>query len=75
MPTFTPSTSFVAKSTLYQEFLAERNEIMRHKWLLSEKLGYDVGFEYALLDWIRHHREQWKITYRAKVHRDNGGQA
>jgi len=37
---------------LYQEFLAEREEILRHKWLESERLGYDIGFERALLDWI-----------------------
>ena len=29
---------FAQRSTLYQEFLAEREEILRHKWLESEKL-------------------------------------
>jgi hypothetical protein len=29
--------------SLYQEFLAEREEILRHKWLESERLGYDLG--------------------------------
>lgn len=47
-------------STLYQEFLAEREEIMRHKWIESEKAGYDVGFERALMDWILHHRSAWR---------------
>lgn len=51
---------FVKKSSLYQEFLAEREEILRHKWLESERLGYDIGFERALLDWIRKHREDWR---------------
>ena len=41
------------QSSLYQEFLAEREEILKHKWLESERLGYDIGFERALLDWIR----------------------
>ncbi len=53
-------TRFVQKSSLYQEFLAEREEILRHKWLESEKAGKDVGFEKALLDWIRNHREDWR---------------
>ena len=29
----------------------EREEILRHKWIESEKAGYDIGFERALLDW------------------------
>ena len=60
-PLSTPnSRDFVKKSSLYQEFLAEREEILRHKWLESERLGKDIGFEQALLDWIRNHREEWR---------------
>jgi hypothetical protein len=47
-------------SALYREFLAEREEILRHKWIESEKSGEDIGFERALLDWILHHRTEWK---------------
>ena len=36
------------RTVLYKEFLAERQEILRHKWIESEKAGYDIGFEYAL---------------------------
>ncbi|HEX9781990.1 MAG TPA: hypothetical protein VGA56_04560 [Opitutaceae bacterium] len=57
-------TDFVKQSSLYQEFLAEREEILRHKWLESERLGYDIGFERALLDWIRKHREDWRKSRR-----------
>ena len=58
------SRNFVKRSSLYQEFLAEREEILRHKWLESERLGYDIGFERALLDWIRKHRESWRTARR-----------
>ena len=51
---------FAARSSLYREFLAEREEILRHKWIESEKVGYDIGFEKALLDWIRKHRDKWR---------------
>lgn len=44
----------------YGEFLAERDEILRHKWIESEKAGRDIGFEQALVDWIRNHREAWR---------------
>jgi hypothetical protein len=62
-----PSRDFVKQSSLYQEFLAEREEILRHKWLESERLGYDIGFERALLDWIRKHREGWRAARRAQL--------
>jgi hypothetical protein len=66
-PAKEPETSheFVKRSSLYQEFLAEREEILRHKWIESERLGYDIGFERALLDWIRKHRESWRSARRA----------
>ena len=53
-------SDFAERSSLYQEFLAEREEILRHKWIESEKKGKDIGFERALLDWIRKHRESWR---------------
>jgi hypothetical protein len=57
----------VKESLLYKEFLAEREEILRHKWIESEKAGCDIGFEKALLDWIVKHRSAW----RAQRNRDN----
>tara|TARA_R100000027_G_scaffold67699_1_gene67940 strand:+ start:21937 stop:22164 length:228 start_codon:yes stop_codon:yes gene_type:complete len=59
-----PVADFAGQSSLYKEFLAEREEILRHKWLESEKVGSDIGFEKALLDWIRKHREQWRSARR-----------
>ena len=51
----------VKNSVLYKEFLAERDEILRHKWIESEKLGRDIGFEKALLDWIIKYRSNWRL--------------
>lgn len=59
------------QSSLYQEFLAEREEILKHKWLESERLGYDIGFERALLDWIRKHRESWRAARRQQQQQQN----
>ena len=56
------NSEIVMRSSLYQEFLAERNEILKHKWLESEKAGTDIGFERALLDWIRRHRDKWRAS-------------
>jgi hypothetical protein len=52
--------SLLKSSSLYREFQAEREEIMRHKWLESEKAGFDIGFERALTDWIVKHRAKWR---------------
>ena len=69
MNTFSPEKStsettkdaeLVTNSILYKEFLAEREEILRHKWLESEKVGHDIGFEKALLDWIVRFRSSWR---------------
>ncbi len=57
-----PQSEIVTRSSLYQEFLAEREEILKHKWLESEKAGFDIGFERALLDWIRKHRDKWRTS-------------
>lgn len=51
---------FLKNSVLYKEFLAEREEILKHKWIESEKAGSDIGFEKALLDWIVKHRSNWR---------------
>lgn len=65
-PPKTETPDLVKNSVLYKEFLAERDEILRHKWIESEKLGRDIGFEKALLDWIIKYRAGWR-TSRAKA--------
>ena len=56
-----PQTNDLLKnSSLYREFQAEREEILRHKWIESEKAGKDIGFERALTDWIIKHRSKWR---------------
>ena len=58
---------FVKDSALYKEFLAERAEILKHKWIESEKAGKDIGFERALLDWIVKHRSNWRDRRRKEA--------
>ena len=50
----------VGQMSFYQEFLLEREELLRHKWCMSERCGRDVGFEAALSDWAEHHRAEWR---------------
>ncbi len=64
MPNEIPEASngddLLKNSSLYKEFQAEREEILKHKWIESEKVGYDIGFERALTDWIIKHRSKWR---------------
>lgn len=62
----------LARSRFYQAFCAEKEEILRHKWIESEKAGRDIGFEAALIDWIVHHRAAWRRAYLAKLEAGRG---
>ena len=54
------ASDLLRNSSLYREFQAEREEILKHKWIESEKAGRDIGFERALTDWIIKHRSKWR---------------
>jgi hypothetical protein len=54
------TSGILESSALYKEFIREREEILKHKWLESEKVGHDIGFEKALLSWVFNHREDWR---------------
>jgi len=53
-------SGLLESSALYKKFIEERNEILKHKWIESEKAGQDIGFEKALLSWVCYHREKWR---------------
>lgn len=40
----------------------ETAEIERHKYFLSEKMGFDVGWEYAENDWEEQYAAAWRST-------------
>jgi hypothetical protein len=40
--------------------MAELDEILRLKWIASEDVGHDIGFEHALNDWAQKHRAEWR---------------
>ena len=63
-----PANDLLKNSSLYREFQAEREEILKHKWIESEKAGHDIGFERALTDWIVKHRSKWRKTRQTAGH-------
>jgi hypothetical protein len=57
----------IYNSSLYKEFLEEREEVLKHKWLESEKKGYDIGYNTALIDWILKYRSGWRNCRKNKA--------
>ena len=37
--------------------------IEKHKYLMSERCGHDVGIETAALDWVRNHAAAWRASW------------
>ena len=60
MRALTAAEDFYTNSLIYREFLEEREEVLKHKWLESEKKGYDIGYSAALIDWILKYRSCWR---------------
>ena len=56
------ANDLLKNSSLYREFQAEREEILRHKWIESEKAGCDIGFEQALTDFGFRKYERFHLT-------------
>jgi hypothetical protein len=56
MPETDPATD------AYAHFLAEREKILLHKWLVSESRKCDIGFERALTEWTALHRPAWRAA-------------
>lgn len=49
----------VFDSSLYKEFIALKEEVLKHKWYESERAGHDIGFPFALIDWTLKYKSQW----------------
>lgn len=49
----------IKNTSLYKEFLAQREEVLKHKWFESERAGYDIGFAKALIDWTMKFKSKW----------------
>lgn len=54
------------ETSIYQEFLAMKEEIMIHKWYESEKAGYDIGFPKAVIDWTMKFKSKWVESRKKK---------
>ncbi len=51
---------FLKKTKLYQELMAEKEEILKFKWLESQRIGYDIGYDRAFFHWEMKYYRGWK---------------
>lgn len=47
------------RERLQRDLADQASEIMKHKWIESEKAGTDLG-DTAVLDWVRKHAGEWR---------------
>lgn len=54
----------------YDKFIKDQlEEMKKHKWIESEKVGYDLGQD-AIMDWV----EKYAAAFRFEWHEKNPGQ-
>jgi hypothetical protein len=46
------SVAWVKNTLIYRRWEAMRQDILQHKWYESEKAGYDIGWDRAVVDWM-----------------------
>ena len=51
------------KDRLGRDMADQLGEMLRHKWIESEKAGRDLGNE-ALIDWVNKYAAHWRKTRR-----------
>jgi len=53
-------TFLIENTLLYKKYMEEKEHILRNKWYMSERVGKDVGYEKALLNWLINKSEYLK---------------
>ena len=57
----------VENSLLYKRLARQRDEILRYKWIESERAGVDIGFEKALLGWLLKNSAAWREQGQSEI--------
>jgi hypothetical protein len=53
--------------TLIEYNHLQMEEILRHKWIMSEQSGHDVGLNIASLDWIKYHSAKFREEHKHQI--------
>ena len=57
----------LSDSELFRFLNKEREEIMRLKWIESEKVGYDIGESRARMIWMLFHQKEWRKDFMGNI--------
>ena len=57
--TIAPPSDTEADAAVWEFFLTEREEIVKLKWIESQKAGHDIGWKKAIEIWMHDHRRSW----------------
>jgi hypothetical protein len=49
----------LAEKAFWLGVMDELDEILEYKWLQSEKLGYDIGLDRAIREWLQQYYTAW----------------
>ena len=52
----------LAENQFWRDFLDERDEILKLKWIDSKNEGRDIGFQEAIRRWLKH-RPGWRKAH------------
>jgi len=50
----------VNSSNFFKDYCMKKDQVMKYKWIESEKRGADIGLERAWLQWESRHYQTWK---------------
>lgn len=58
--------AWVGDTRLVQAWIAMKQEILRHKWIESERAGADIGWDRAFTDWTCRHQRTFLRHFEAR---------
>ena len=53
----------LAEKAFWLDVLDELDEILEYKWLQSEQVGYDIGMDRAIREWLFKHYTAWAVAH------------
>jgi hypothetical protein len=60
--------AWVGDTRLVQAWTAMKQEILRHKWIESERAGSDIGWDRAFVEWTRCHQRAFLRHFESLRH-------
>lgn len=55
--------AWVGDTRLVRAWNAMKQEILRHKWIESERAGTDIGWDRAFVDWTNRHQRDFLRSF------------